>query len=141
MCFVPFPDANFFEHEGKPYCRDDYSRHFAQVCNKCLLPIIGAALFALGKYWHQEHYICHYCDKNLVNNDQVMEWESKPMCRSCYFRLPTEVRKKYEKQKEMASKAQAKRDKEERDNRDKDDKEMARARKAEMKAQQGDAKN
>ncbi len=30
MCFVSFADSNFFEHEGKPYCREDYAKHFAQ---------------------------------------------------------------------------------------------------------------
>jgi len=135
MCFVAFADSNFFEHEGKPYCRDDYSKHFAQVCAKCQLPVIGTAMFALGKYWHNEHYICHFCDKPLAGVDQVLEWETKPMCRPCYFNLPKEVRNKYEKQKAAAAKAAERRQKEEQQNAKRDEKEMAKARKAEMAAQ------
>ena len=132
-CHEPFPNSNFFEHEGKPYCDLHYAQLFAQVCAKCERPVIGTALFALGKYWHQEHYICHYCDKLLSGNDTtVMEWEGKGMCRACYYKLPTDVRKAYEKQKDAAKKAAERRMREEKEEKKQQDKEERKAMKEAM---------
>lgn len=133
-CHEPFAGANFFEHEGKPYCDTCYAKHFAQVCAKCEKAIIGSALFALGKYWHHEHYLCHYCDAPLsVDGKTVLEWEGKAMCRRCYFKLPKEIRDKIEKQKEMQRKARERREKEERQEREQQRKQEAKERKMKEK--------
>lgn len=114
-CHSPFPSSNFFENDGKPYCDLHYAQLFAQECAKCERPIIGTALYALDKYWHAEHYMCHQCDRLLSGNDTtVMEWEGRALCRACHHRLPADVRRAIERQKAASRQAAERRVAEER---------------------------
>jgi hypothetical protein len=38
-------------------------------------------------------------DMDIGNAGHIREWDSKPYCDKCYDKLPSELRKKYEKKK------------------------------------------
>jgi len=55
--------------------------------------------------------LCSACDKPLLKG-KITEWESKPMCMSCYDHLPSEVRKAAEKRREAEKKIAKQKEKE-----------------------------
>lgn len=113
MCFTckdPFAGSSFYEHLGKPYCELHYLQQFGKVCHTCNKPIADNGIAAMGKHYHQEHFVCGGCSKPL--GKEIFDNESKPFCKSCYNALPKEVRKRLEKKKEGELKAQKAREKE-----------------------------
>jgi len=113
-CHEPFPTSNFYEHDGKPYCDLHFQQFFAKICGKCSKAIIGDCIEAQNKFWHPEHYVCTYCDKNL-RNETIVEWEGKAMCRACYYKLPKDIRNKIEELQAKMLKAKIERERKERD--------------------------
>ena len=103
VCHEPFAGSNFYEAEGKPYCELHFTQQFGTPCAKCNKPVVNNACHFLDKVYHLEHFVCTGCDKPLKKGD-ITEWESKPMCMSCYEKLPKEVRKRYEKKREAEKK-------------------------------------
>jgi len=113
MCFTckePFSGSSFYEHLNKPYCELHYLQQFGKVCHTCNKPIADNGIAAMGKHYHQEHFVCGGCGKPL--GKEIFDNESKPFCKSCYSALPKEVRKRLEKKKEGEVKAQKMREKE-----------------------------
>ena len=70
LCGKPFEEDNFnfYEKDGKPYCKEDYFDQFAPTCKRCDRAIMGAYLSAVGSYWHQE---CFTCKVRRVNRCAV----------------------------------------------------------------------
>ena len=60
LCGKQFEEDNFnfYEKDGKPYCKEDYFDQFAPTCRRCDRAIMGAYLSAVGGYWHQECFTC-----------------------------------------------------------------------------------
>jgi hypothetical protein len=133
VCHEPFAGSNFYEAEGKPYCEAHYTQMFGDPCAKCGRPVVHNACHFLDKVYHLEHFVCTGCDKPLKKGD-ITEWEgmsvvcwlckagfvlkelyflAKPMCMSCYRKLPEDVRKRVEKKREADKKLQKQREKEE----------------------------
>jgi hypothetical protein len=52
----------------------------------------------LDKQYHEECFNCSVCEKGLKAG-HIQEWDSKPHCDKCYEKIPSEVRRKYEKKK------------------------------------------
>jgi len=111
VCHEPFSGSNFFEHDNKPYCDLHYAQLFGDPCGKCNRPVVREAITFVDKVYHPDCFVCTGCDKILKKGD-VNEWESKPMCMSCYGKLPKEVRKKVEKKREAEKKLADQREKE-----------------------------
>jgi len=86
-----------------------FNNFFAKLCGKCAKPIIGDCIEAHSKFWHPEHYVCTYCDKNL-RGETIIEWEGKGMCRPCYYKLPKDIRNKIEELQAKMAKAKAERE-------------------------------
>jgi uncharacterized CHY-type Zn-finger protein len=87
-----------------------YLQQFGKVCHTCNKPIADNGIAAMGKHYHQEHFVCGGCQKPL--GKEIYDNESKPFCKSCYNALPKEVRKRLEKKKEGEAKAQKARENE-----------------------------
>ncbi|KAJ3049794.1 hypothetical protein HK102_012416, partial [Quaeritorhiza haematococci] len=65
-CGKPFDINNgFFEHEGKALCEKDYYARRSTLCATCNQPIIGKCISALGKRYHEDHFLCTFCKKVL----------------------------------------------------------------------------
>ncbi|KAF5598141.1 GTPase-activating of the rho rac family (LRG1) [Fusarium pseudoanthophilum] len=66
-CGVPLESGYHLLQEGngippKPLCRGDYSRRQDVQCFKCLQPIIGDFVTALGRRYHATHFTCDRCE-------------------------------------------------------------------------------
>jgi hypothetical protein len=110
VCREPFSGTSFYEKDKKPYCEYHYTQLFGDPCAKCGRPVVTDAIEFLDKFYHREHFTCSGCEKVL--KDKVCQWESKPMCGSCYMKLPSEVRKREEKKREAEKKIEKEREKE-----------------------------
>jgi hypothetical protein len=109
VCQEVLSATQFFERDGQPYCNVHYTQLFGVVCAKCEKPILGHGKTFLDKQYHEEHFCCHVCEK-LLKPGHIREWDSKPYCDKCYDKLPSELRKKYEKKKNNDAKSEKIRD-------------------------------
>jgi len=75
-CKEPFANSNFSEHLGKPYCELHYLQQFGNICHTCNKPIADSAF-----------------------TEEVFNFESKPLCKSCYGDLPKEVRERWKRRR------------------------------------------
>jgi len=82
-CNGPFPNGQFMERDGKPYCERDFYGGFAPKCAQCNSSITGDCLNALGQTWHPEHFTCAYCHK-AFGGDPFHEYQGKPYCEAHY---------------------------------------------------------
>lgn len=49
----------------------------------------------LGKAYHDEHFRCSSCTK-ILKIGEFTAWDAKPLCKTCYKKLPKAVRKRVE---------------------------------------------
>ena len=54
------------------------------ICAACKKPILANPLFALGKYWHQDHFCCKTCGTKL---EKYWEKDGIPYCKKHFHRL------------------------------------------------------
>eukprot|EP00051_Salpingoeca_urceolata_P010995 m.135193 g.135193 ORF g.135193 m.135193 type:complete len:421 (+) comp16939_c1_seq4:118-1380(+) len=85
VCKRPFPDGEFLDHGGKPFCAGCYHQQAGAVCAYCNQGIVGQCIVALGKRWHREHFRCTFCLQQL-HNGTVMEHHGKPYCAACHVK-------------------------------------------------------
>lgn len=126
----------FFERDGEVYCDTHYASLFAVVCDYCSKPILDDGRSFLDKSYHAEHFKCSVCDC-LLKSGHIREWDAKPYCDKCYMKLPSEVRKKYEKKKLGEAKIERKHVIEEKKAAAKEEKAKAKEAKAAAKAGKG----
>jgi len=82
-CNKPFPGGqSFIEHEGQPYCENDYNMLFCPRCANCKQPITDKVVTAVGNQYHPHHFTCTGCGKNLVGQ-QYKEDEGDVYCTVC----------------------------------------------------------
>ncbi|KAJ1960671.1 hypothetical protein H4R35_007525 [Dimargaris xerosporica] len=74
---------DFVDHQGRIFCRDDYTRLFLPKCQRCTQPVDGDALFALNAKWHPECFNCDVCHEFFPNKSFYV-FENKPHCRYHY---------------------------------------------------------
>ena len=89
LCGKPFEEDNFnfYEKDGKPYCKEDYFDQFAPTCKRCDRAIMGAYLSAVGSYWHQDCFTCKSCSKSFPRMN-FFEHEGQPYCELHYHESP-----------------------------------------------------
>jgi hypothetical protein len=91
---------NFYEHDGQPYCEDDYLRLFCS-CNECgevieseapFIALHGTAANGGGQLDYQYHtgcFRCHGCKASLEAADRqdVHFKNGKVYCKNDYQRM------------------------------------------------------
>jgi len=82
-CLSPFPDGQFFEKDGRPFCNSCFSSVFAPRCKSCGQNIIGNCVNAMGAQWHPEHFVCQYC-KRAFPGGLFFEIGGLPYCEPHY---------------------------------------------------------
>ncbi|EGD76775.1 hypothetical protein PTSG_08126 [Salpingoeca rosetta] len=85
-CNKPFPEGRYFPQDNKPYCSYHYHEMKGVVCARCMRPIIGSFVSALGEKWHPEHFQCSLCNKSLAKT-RFRERNDQPYCDPCYVKL------------------------------------------------------
>jgi len=126
VCGETFVQGKYFEHDGKAYCEFHYFKLFGKICPRCQKVVDDEGIVALGQTWHVACFTCHGCSKPLKGD--VYDYESKPLCKSCFKKLPKNVRKALEDKliaKQKAEEAEKKRLKAEQKAREKAEKEAA----------------
>jgi paxillin len=85
------------EKDGNPYCELHWHQLFGQVCAKCNRAVVGKCIRALGRSFHPEHFNCNGCNASLAQGHY--EFETKALCKKCFGKLPSNVRKDIEKKR------------------------------------------
>jgi len=90
QCSKGFPDGNFFEKDGKPYCATCFMGNFGPRCAAvgCGELITGQMINALGTTWHPHHFVCTFC-KQPFTNGTFYEKAGKPFCET-HANMPLE---------------------------------------------------
>lgn len=75
----------WYDHDGKPYCMEDFGKLFAKQCSFCHQAIFDKYTTALGKHWHPDHFVCTHCRKPIGEN--FHEHGGKPYCVTHHLEL------------------------------------------------------
>ncbi|NXH43638.1 LPXN protein, partial [Dicaeum eximium] len=78
-CGKVFGDEGFLEHNGKPYCHQDFLAMFAPKCQGCEHPVMDNYLWALQGVWHTECFVCTECLTGFTGGS-FFELEGRPYC-------------------------------------------------------------
>eukprot|EP00727_Mastigamoeba_balamuthi_P008805 m51a1_g4547 putative transforming growth factor beta-1-induced transcript 1 protein isoform x2 (239) ;mRNA; r:63289-64102 len=54
------------------------------TCAACGSPIVTSAVSAMGKLWHQEHFVCVACKATLVGGVYRVDADGQPRCDDCW---------------------------------------------------------
>ena len=83
VCATSLLGQQYHEHEGSPYCHEDFMDTFAHRCAGCKDPVFGAHLTALGKHWHVDCFVCTTC-KDPFEAGKYFTHANKPYCSTHY---------------------------------------------------------
>ncbi|NWH41256.1 LPXN protein, partial [Chloropsis hardwickii] len=78
-CGKVFGNEGFLEHNGKPYCHQDFLAMFAPKCQGCERPVVDNYLSALQGVWHSECFVCTECLTGFTGGS-FFELEGRPYC-------------------------------------------------------------
>lgn len=82
ICQKPITESPFHQKDGKPLCYKDFAATCPQ-CAQCEQPITDKVITALGKQWHEDHFLCDMC-KIALGAAEFHEREGKAVCQECF---------------------------------------------------------
>ncbi|XP_018334523.1 LIM and senescent cell antigen-like-containing domain protein 1 isoform X1 [Agrilus planipennis] len=103
-CEKPFFGHRHYEKKGLAYCETHYHQLFGNLCFVCNQVIAGDVFTALNKAWCVHHFACSICDQKMNQKTKFYECDLKPVCKKCYEKLPTELRRRLRRQHEATPK-------------------------------------
>jgi len=62
-CGKEFLGGDSYDFEGELYCKPHYEALILKKCGKCGKPVKGLGITALGKIWHNDHFLCTVCER------------------------------------------------------------------------------
>lgn len=86
VCSEGFPESNYFEVDGRPYCAKHYYENFGTKCAGCGDYIQDEVVNALNQQWHVGHFNCAKCAKPFADFEYY-EKEGKAYDEPCYCEL------------------------------------------------------
>ncbi|KAJ3656745.1 hypothetical protein Zmor_015794 [Zophobas morio] len=99
-CEKPFFGHRHYEKKGLAYCEVHYHQLFGNLCFVCNQVIAGDVFTALNKAWCVHHFACSVCDQKMNQKTKLYECDLKPVCKKCYEKFPTELRRRLKRQHE-----------------------------------------
>lgn len=81
-CSAPVSDE-YYETDGRPYCRKDFNKSFGASCAGCKKQLVGKKLKALDKEWHPACFVCGKCKKPFPEMEYY-DIDGNPYCGPCY---------------------------------------------------------
>uniref|UniRef100_A0A1I8HD61 LIM domain protein n=1 Tax=Macrostomum lignano TaxID=282301 RepID=A0A1I8HD61_9PLAT len=107
------------EKDDQLYCIRCFDKLGVPVCARCRRPIEERVVHAINKAWHVEHFVdecvqacckswcsahfqCSVCDRQMNQKTKFYEYDLKPVCKPCYEKFPTELRKRLAKIHKLA---------------------------------------
>ncbi|KAI8926648.1 hypothetical protein BC831DRAFT_425508 [Entophlyctis helioformis] len=104
-CEKTFDGTPYFEYQSRPYCETHYKELTGSVCLYCRSPAKGNVVSALGGRWCEQHFMCMTCFTPMADGKvKFMEWDAKPVCKRCFEKLPSDVRRNLNKYKDSEKK-------------------------------------
>ncbi|KAJ8940506.1 hypothetical protein NQ318_003106, partial [Aromia moschata] len=103
-CEKPFFGHRHYEKKGLAYCETHYHQLFGNLCYVCNQVIAGDVFTALNKAWCVHHFACSVCDIKMNQKTKFYECDLKPVCKKCYEKFPTELRRRLRRQHEATPK-------------------------------------
>ncbi|KAF7634912.1 hypothetical protein Mgra_00005654 [Meloidogyne graminicola] len=94
VCEKPFLGHKHYERKGLAYCEQHFHLLYGHICFKCGNPCGGEVFQALGKTWCVKCFSCSLCDKKMDQKTKFFEFDMKPVCKKCYEKFPTELKKR-----------------------------------------------
>lgn len=91
-CEKPFLGTRHYEKRGLAYCEYDYKLLFGNPCFICNKKTTGDVFNAINKLWCSEHYCCYLCDDQMNQKTKFYDFDSRPICKYCFEKLPSKVR-------------------------------------------------
>lgn len=85
-CHKMLGALEYMEQHGLPYCETHFWAQFGQQCAGCGSVIQGDSVFALGKYWHPDHFVCAATGKEFENGEFFVR-DGKPYCKEAFERV------------------------------------------------------
>jgi len=98
ICNDALLDNEFFEEDGKAYCQEHYIQLFGKFCANCNQAIVREGVNFLDKDYHAQCFKCTKCE-DVLRSGNFTEWDSQPMCQTCYGRLPKKYANKLKKER------------------------------------------
>ncbi|TPP62065.1 LIM and senescent cell antigen -containing domain protein 1 [Fasciola gigantica] len=86
QCFRPLSHTEFYEYEGRRYCKYDFQMLFAPFCSKCGEFIMARVIKAMGRSWHPQCLVCDRCGTQLGSTG-LQKIRGRPYCRSCFVEV------------------------------------------------------
>ncbi|CAL8077333.1 unnamed protein product [Calicophoron daubneyi] len=86
QCFCLLSCEEFYEFEGRKYCKYDYQVMFAPFCHKCHEFIMGKVVRAIGRCWHPDCLTCENCGVKLLEAG-LQQLRGRPYCRVCFSKM------------------------------------------------------
>ncbi|KAI9205477.1 uncharacterized protein BJ171DRAFT_61645 [Polychytrium aggregatum] len=107
-CQQPFAGTSFWEHEMQVYCETHYNERIGAMCATCYEPAsaaAGAVIETMKKKFCANHFICFTCHRDLTaKGARYFEFDRTPLCKRCFEKLPSKVRKSINKYAEIERK-------------------------------------
>lgn len=103
-CEKPFFGTRHYEKKGLAYCEIHYHQLFGNICFTCNSVISGDVFHAFNKAWHVNHFGCSICERKMSQKTKFFEFDLKPVCKFCYEKFPSELKRRLKKQYEEQSK-------------------------------------
>ncbi|XP_022658714.1 LIM and senescent cell antigen-like-containing domain protein 1 isoform X2 [Varroa destructor] len=105
-CEKPFMGHKHYEKKGLAYCETHYHQLFGNLCYTCNKVIEGDVFTALNKAWCANHFTCSLCNEKMNQKTKFYELDLKPVCKRCYEKYPSELRKRIQKLHKIPPKKQ-----------------------------------
>ncbi|XP_076370264.1 LIM and senescent cell antigen-like-containing domain protein 1 isoform X1 [Tachypleus tridentatus] len=99
-CEKPFLGHRHYEKRGLAYCETHYHQLFGNLCFVCNNVILGDAITVFKKAWCINHFSCSFCDGKLTSKSRFFDFDLKPLCKKCFEKFPSELKKRLKKQYE-----------------------------------------
>jgi len=97
-CERPFSNSKYFLGPNNlPYCEMHYNALYGDVCNFCNRVIQDQVISALEKRYCEKHFRCCGCFCQMAIRDKFVEFDMKPLCRKCFDKFPSELKKRIKK--------------------------------------------
>ncbi|XP_050044255.1 LIM and senescent cell antigen-like-containing domain protein 1 [Dermacentor andersoni] len=103
-CEKPFLGHRHYEKKGLAYCETHYHQLFGNLCYICNNVIGGDVFTALNKAWCVHHFACSVCDQKMSQKTKFFEVDLKPVCKRCFEKFPSDLKKRLKKSYEVNSK-------------------------------------
>uniref|UniRef100_A0A5K3FYV0 LIM zinc-binding domain-containing protein n=1 Tax=Mesocestoides corti TaxID=53468 RepID=A0A5K3FYV0_MESCO len=89
--------GSFYEENGEPLCFYHFRILTQEICHSCRNLLPECLIEFANKLYCLEHFTCELCDKLLRPGGRFHMVDLRPVCKSCYRRLPIDMQRHLQK--------------------------------------------